>query len=118
MPTAKDVAAHKIAVLAFGGEIDGRRRAALQAQYLVQPERLPEMALRLADQHQRVPVRRGDADGQSAIIEHAERADSGGGQNAGALGLVVKAHIAAHDREIECQTGGRHAFDAGHELAP
>src|SRR4029079_15687487 len=49
-------------------------------------------------------------------------ADRGYGQDrkAGAvlaLGLVVEAHVAAHDREVERATGFGHPFDAADELA-
>ena len=42
---------------------------------------------------------------------------AGRGQDAGALGLVVEADIAAHDREVERAAGVGHPGDGGGELA-
>ena len=42
---------------------------------------------------------------------------AGRGQDAAALGLVVEADVAGHDREVQRLAGGGHAADGGGELA-
>ena len=61
--------------------------------------------------------RQREADRLRRIVQHAEAADRRGGQDRAALGLVVEADVAGHDREVERLAGRRHAADRGGELA-
>ena len=73
---ARICVADEIAVGAFGGQIDGGRRAFLAAGDLAQPQRLAEPALGGADQHDVEPGRQRDARPRlRRIVQHAEAAD-------------------------------------------
>ena len=54
--------------------------------------------------------------GLGNIRDQADGADGGGGEDASAVGLVVKRDIARDHREIERQTGFAHTLDALDEL--
>src|SRR4051794_35703460 len=54
------------------------------------------------------------------VVEEADAADGGGGQDRGTaprrLALIVEAYVPAHDREIQRAAGFGHAFEAADEL--
>src|SRR5438309_8164133 len=58
----------------------------------------------------------------SPMLQQTDAADRGGGEDGEAASifafrLVVEAHVAAHDGEVERSAGFGDAFDAAHELA-
>ena len=81
------------------------------------------MAPRFADNEDRLLLRlEGDGHGFLPIVDQADAADCGGGEDGGraavlGLGLVVERDVARDDREVERAAGFGHAFDAADELA-
>jgi hypothetical protein len=82
-----------------------RRVTVLAVEDLPQERGLAQMALRLAHQHQDMPVADRVRDHLIEVVQQAHRADGGRGQDRLAVGLVVKADIARHDRHVERDTG-------------
>ncbi len=113
-----DQPADEIAVAPLGLEIDRRRRALATSADVAEVERLPEPALRLADEQHGLAGRL-EAGGRDPrdVVDEADAADRRGRQDAAAAGLVVERHVARHDREVE--RAGRLAdpADAAHEFA-
>uniref|UniRef100_A0A0N4ZZR4 Oxidoreductase n=1 Tax=Parastrongyloides trichosuri TaxID=131310 RepID=A0A0N4ZZR4_PARTI len=70
------------------------------------------------DQHQRVAVlHTGEVGAVRVVGDQAHGADGRGRRNRRAVGLVVEADVAAHDREVEVAASFRHALDGAHDLA-
>jgi hypothetical protein len=82
----------------------------------------PSQPAGLADQHQVQAGGQGEADRLRHVLQHADAADGGGGEDGAgsavrAARLVVEGDVAGHDGEVERRAGGGHAADAGGELA-
>src|SRR4029078_1304202 len=90
----QDQRADEIAVLALLDEIDRRRRTFFAAADVAQIDRLPQPALRLADQYDRLALaREGEGCRLGEVVEDADTADRRRRQNRAAVGLVVERHV-------------------------
>src|SRR4051812_19712899 len=56
------------------------------------------------------------SDNLRRVVEHTDDAEDGGRVNRFAVCLVVKTHVAAGDRDVQCQASLRDAFNRLHEL--
>ncbi len=113
--------ADEIAGALFGAQVDRRRRAFLATADFAQPDRLAEMAGALADrEHDIAGALEADADGLRQIVDHADAADRGGGQDraaaAGRLALVIEADVARDDRIVKRAARLAHAVEAPGDL--
>ena len=70
-----------------------------------------------AQQQQHVPVANVACDHVVGVVDDPDGADSGGGQDAVAVGFVVKRHVARHDGHVERVHGLADALDRADELA-
>src|SRR3546814_12694060 len=80
------------------------------------------MAHALADREDDVAgALEADADRLAQIVDHPDAADRGGRQDraaaAGRLALVIEAHIARHDRIVECAAPLAHAVETTGEMS-
>src|ERR1700722_12677658 len=113
-----DHAAHHVAVAFFSREINRRRRALFAAADVAQVNRLPEPALSLAYQEDRLARGlEGEGGGFGEIVEQPDAADRRRRQNAASVGLVVKRDVAGDDGEIQRAARLRDALQAADELA-
>ena len=108
MPDANE-GADEIPDLFLVGEIDLRRCAVVAAKQDAQEAALAEMGapvVRRADQEDAL-VLAGKADPRHplAVGDEADAGNGRGGQDADAIGLVVKRDVARNDGEIEGQAG-------------
>ena len=75
----------------FGLEIDGRGRALFAPADVAEIERLPEPALALADkQHNVALALEGEGGVFVHVVEQADAADGGRGQDAAPVGLIIE----------------------------
>src|SRR6185369_16938971 len=118
-----DESADAFARALLGGKVDCRRRAFAAAVDDLQPERLADVAVAMADEDELLALRlESDRRALLPIRKQSHPADRGGRENGEArpiliLGFVVEADVAAHDRKIERAAGFGHTFDTAHELA-
>src|SRR5262249_26027221 len=100
------------------GEINRGRCALLAGADVAQIYGLPEPALRIADQEDRLA--RGLESKRrrfGEIVEHTDAADRGRRQDRPSVGLVVERDVAGDDREVERAAGLANALQAADELA-
>ncbi len=113
-----DQAAHEVAGLAFQLQVDRRRGAVFTTQNLAQIDGGAQFAVRLADQDQDIALgHAAEAGGHIVVGQQADRADGRRRRNGDAVGLVIEADVAAHDREVQLAAGLGHAVGGAHDLA-
>ncbi len=116
-PLGRNQAPDEVAVPALRRQIHGRGASVLAALDLAQVKRLPEVAPGFADELDGLGLGlEGQVGGQAVIAEEPDAADGRCRQYGGALGFVVKRHVAGNDGEVQRPAGLGHAFDAADEL--
>ena len=108
----------EVAAAALGRKIDRRRRPLLALADLAQIKRLAEPARGFADEQNRlVRALEGERRRLGEVVDEADPADGGRGQDRAAIGFVVERDVARHHREVERLAGVGDAADRAHELA-
>ena len=75
------------------------------------------MPMGCPDQHRHIARMGQAADQIICVSQNAHCADCGRGQNACAIGFIVKRHVARHDGHIQRDTSRRNAFECADQLA-